>query len=211
VSLSRFLPTKRVIAAAVRLAGVYAVGVTVLLLALMISTDRPSAILADLRVLGFPAAICFAASFLLLGVARRAGFLALWVLISGFLWAWPTFLFRGHLGPPTAEAFVLWSIFAAPLYAMVSIGFSSTTAPTASSRSRSWVSFAIAVVWLSLASWGVRYGKLYEWLPRPGPWLRLFSIPWLVVPPALTFRSILHLTRRAELQPTAPLEAPEPA
>jgi len=123
--------------------------------------------------------------------ARRAGFTALWILVFG-LWVvsvYPDFsLFRANLN------FLSWSLLAAPLYTMVSLGF--RRPPSAGWRR--WLRMAIPVTWAALGAIAIGFDdlSLQYFLRQPSPILlfwRAMSIAWAVAPPAVTVASILWI------------------
>lgn len=145
--------SKRIFAAAVRLAALYAVCV-IATLAIVLACSKSLALLIDaLPWLGIPGAICFAGAFVLLAVARRAGFIALWLILLG-LWATPIIL-RGDIFTEWDSAFLFWTILAAPLYAMVMLGFRS--AVSARSRARGILPWVLGAVWLGLVIVNLRF------------------------------------------------------
>ena len=185
-----FRSSKR-LRAALTLAALYAAGVLLLFLAVFIMKSTPRDVLRTLPVLGIPTAICFASAFILLAVARRAGFTALWILVFG-LWVvsvYPDFsLFRANLN------FLSWSLLAAPLYTMVSLGF--RRPPSAGWRR--WLRMAIPVTWAALGAIAIGFDdlSLQYFLRQPSPILlfwRAMSIAWAVAPPAVTVASILWI------------------
>ena len=145
--------SKRILGAAVRLAGVYAVCVIVTF-AIVLAFSRSLAMLLDiLPLLGIPGAICFAAAFVLLAFARRAGFIALWLIILG-LWATPM-ISQGDLSTEWDSAFLFWTILAAPLYVMVMLGFRSDV--TSHSPARRMAPWILGAVWLGLVIVNLRF------------------------------------------------------
>jgi len=193
--------TKKQLAAAVTLAAVYAAGVIVLLLMMLVLDDPPIGVLRTLPFLGIPALVCFAIAFLLLAVARRAGFTALWVVILGLWVASVAPAYRLFRVP--AE-FTSWSVFAAPLYAMVVFGFPRRLA-AGPARWRLWASMAVAPAWIALffvaAFPFYRFAPTLEYMPlaqRVPHWLwRPLLLAWLAFPPALTLAGILRVYSRA--------------
>jgi hypothetical protein len=138
-----YQPSKR-LRAAVKLAAIYATCVTVLLL-LLGTTASLERVLDILPFYSIPAAICFAIAFLLLAVARRAGFTALWLIGAG-LWGWAVIQELDPFG--VRAAFLAWSVFAAPLYAMCTLGFPRQSQDRA--RWRRWMSAAVGPAWVAL-------------------------------------------------------------
>jgi hypothetical protein len=107
-----------IIAAAARLAAIYAVAVLVLLIPLMVFVIAPG----NLReVLSSPvaAAAGFLVGFFLLAIARLYGFALFWILL---LWWWLTTLQASPWPLELLPRFVVWTTFAAPLYALTAIG-----------------------------------------------------------------------------------------
>lgn len=195
----RYLPSKRVVAAASRLAAVYAAAVTVLLLTLILLIGVPIRFLADLATLSIPAVICFAGAFLLLAVARRAGLTALWLLILA-LWTWLILLVRGFDdGPTVGKSFVMWSTLAAPLYAMVAIGFPALNSPPR----RRLATWSIGGAWAALAVMGVKIDFQPEWSRTIWPLWTFLQLLWVAAPPALTVRALLRVYKRAPAGPFA--------
>ncbi|MFL5616388.1 MAG: hypothetical protein ACJ796_22165 [Gemmatimonadaceae bacterium] len=145
--------SKRIFAAAVRLAAVYAACVIVTFAIVLSVSRNVDGLIHILPFLGIPGAICFAAAFVLLAFARRAGFIALWLILLGF-WGTPMILTRDFF-TEWDTALLFWSILAAPLYAMVMLGFPS--ADTATSAMRRWMPLVLGLVWLSLVIVNLRF------------------------------------------------------
>ena len=159
----------------------------------MFATDAPSRIWEDLPFMSIPAAICFGAAFLLLGVARRAGFTALWLLLFG-LWAWQAFFARHDHGPRVQIEFLSWSLFAGPLYAMVLIGFPSAAA----SPRRALGTWGVVAAWVGLATLALRYELFPVWYDLPlKPIWPFLKIAWLLLPPVLSASAIWRVHRGA--------------
>lgn len=113
----------RVTLAAARLAAFYVLGVAVLLpLLAAISGETPLSWIVDPET-WVPLGVLLALAFAVLAVARRAGFVILWLLLIG-VWAlglrYAT-LYAGFTGP-FLQSFVLWTTFALPLYTMGALG-----------------------------------------------------------------------------------------
>jgi hypothetical protein len=190
--------TAKQLAAAFKLAAVYAAGVTVVLLALILTGDGARRhVLEILPVLAIPAGVCLGIAFLLLAVARRAGFTALWVVIFGMWIAAVTW----HFDPaPANVGFALWTLLAAPLYAIVVLGF---RYPSSSARSAIWrrsISMAIAPAWLVLYAAAIHFvpSSIEDFASQPprAPWLwRSLWLAWMLSPPTLTVAAVLRLYR----------------
>jgi hypothetical protein len=179
-----------------RLAAVYASGLTLLFLAFGLSIGRIRDLLRDLEMLAIPASVCFGAAFVLLAIGRRLGFTALWLSILGF-WALFIFGYQSH-GLRAGIGFVLWSFMAAPLYVIVRAGFQRTA--TAGSGKLA-AGFA---VWGSLFLAGV---LLEDWPPAltdaERPWLAIVPIivtaAWCIAPVVVTALAIRHVHRSIRL------------
>ena len=133
--------------AAIRLAAFYAAGVVSLLLLLGSLLDGPP----PLRVLAYvavPFGVFFLLAFLLLAVARRAGFAALWILLIA-LWVW--MIGESELSIDASRIFLAWSALAIPLFAIGALGTSGAqlTAPTLIRTPRP---LPILLVWSVLAA-----------------------------------------------------------
>jgi hypothetical protein len=176
----------RAIKAALRLAGFYAVCVTVLVVALVVSLGGFRDIVRDLGALALPAGICFAVAFLLLLLARRLGFTALWLALLA-LWALASFR-----NPGPGPVFVLWSLFAAPLFLMVQLGFRSVADKSAS------VGLMTSLFWITLAIAGVLFRYPLDLMLNNEPWwVRLMSsvltAAWWIAPAAITAVAIRQI------------------
>ena len=184
---------KRSILAAVRIAAIYAIGVSLLFLAMELGFEGTREVLQNLQFLAIPMAFCFGAAFLLLAVGRRLGFTALWLAVFG-LWAWSISSFRPFVAP--GSSFVLWSLLAAPLYLIVRTGFASTVDQPAWRRAAvvGWVVWAGLAVAAPYAAnvWPADVGQL---LPVRRL-LRLLTALWYMAPVAVTAISLNHLHRR---------------
>ena len=181
--------------AAARLAVMYTSGVILLLLALLVTVGGVDEVLRELAGLALPLGICLGIAFVVLAVARRAGFSTLW-LAALTLWAWLALRERYH-GPRPGPDFVLWTVLAAPLYGMVRLGFGSPVGRTARRRA---AAVAFAVGWGALAVAGV---LLEYWPPEffdPGrPELALvrgaLEVLWRTVPVAVTGMALWRVHR----------------
>jgi hypothetical protein len=189
-------PTLKPVRAAARLAGVYAAGVAILMLSLVVTVGFSSGILATIFTLGLPVSLCFAIAFVLFATGRRAGFTALWLLLLA-LRAWV--IVSSPYAPPPGEVFLLWSLFAAPLYAINMTGFESASKLNAISSSRwrhtlgscsVWATWAVmAVAGLASPSF-IDYGR--------GATRLLWAIAqtgWLALPAGLTIAAIFRARR----------------
>ena len=110
-----------VLLAAVRLASIYAIAAGLLLLPLWLWQDGQPQALQDLTVYAAPVGVVFGVAFVLLAVARRAGFVALW-LVLGALWAWILRQLAPGYPSQMVGAFVVWSALAIPLALLGGVG-----------------------------------------------------------------------------------------
>jgi hypothetical protein len=186
------VPSKRILAAA-RLAAIYAGGVTGLLLALYLTTASPSdRFLGDVRFFTMPFAVCFAAAFLVLGVAGRVGFTALSLLVFG-VWAWGMLGGPGSHGTrPAADALLAWAILAAPLHAMIALGFPAS-APSKWARGRAWATFSVWSSLLILVSMILRFTAWFRWPAQPVEAWWILQIAIAVLPPSITIAGRVRL------------------
>ena len=110
---------RRVVLAAVRLAGLYVIGVVLMLLPFMLLPGGGIPAFRELARLAAPAGILFAVAFLLLAIARRAGFVALWLLLAGL---WTLVLVVRELPIDVMIGFVGWTVLAFPLHVLGALG-----------------------------------------------------------------------------------------
>jgi len=128
---------RRVIRAAGRLAAIYVSTVLVLLVVVGSLMDGVLPSLDELLALWIPLSFVFMIAFLLLAVARRAGFTALWLVALG-IWVW---LLSDSSVPSVGLQFIGWTILAFPLYLLGVVG-----APSAQPGARR-ISGAIVLGW----------------------------------------------------------------
>jgi len=191
-----YRPSKRLLAA-LKLAAVYASGVTLLMMTLLSITKSPDRVLDMLPLYSIPAAICFAAAFLVLAVARRAGFTALWLIILS-LWAWGLSL--DFDSDAIRGGFPAWTLLAAPLYVMCAVGFRGQSSPA---RWRQWLSIAVPLGWAALYVVALRqlhsfHSHDFERRQYSGWWVwSWLEYAWLVAPLAITVSGILRVYSRA--------------
>jgi len=108
----------------VRLAAIYAAGVLILLIPLIVRTRHEgfapnSQPWLELPVIG---AVCFVLGFVALAAIKRLGFALLWGLL---VWWWIVLVGDGP-GLFLDRPFLAWSAFAAPLYVLSAIGLTET-------------------------------------------------------------------------------------
>jgi hypothetical protein len=138
-------PLTRVLAAALRLAAVYGVGVSVLLalviVPVILTDDAVLRFREAVGVVSIPFFLTFAVAFLVLAMTRRFGFALAWLALLA-LWG---IALRSEPTALAPESFLLWSVLAAPLFAMVMIGVPSSASP----RGRG-VALGVTLVWVAL-------------------------------------------------------------
>ena len=154
-----------VLLAALRLASLYAIAVALLLLPPLLWYDGPTKFVQDLKGYTMPVGVAFAVAFGLLVVARRAGFVALWVVLGG-LWALILREAGNGYSSQLPTAFLLWSAFALPLGLLGGLGVP-------------------AVLRISLGRWkpNAVVVALGLWAALLVPALALFLHPWLGLHP----------------------------
>jgi hypothetical protein len=112
-----------VVVAAARLAALYAILVVLMLVALALWTGEWIGLVSEIGQLYLVTfAFVFAVAFLLLATARRAGLVAIWLLLIGSWnwWVWP--LGRSSWLPDAVfPLFILWSVVALPFYVLGSV------------------------------------------------------------------------------------------
>lgn len=200
MSALHYRPSKRLRAAA-SLAALYAAGVTLLGIGL-ISTDSPRPF-EMLPLFSIPAAACFGLAFVLLAAARRAGFIVLWLVVFG---SWVSAASQ-DFGPFSAGGeFLTWSVLAAPLYAMCTIGFRRRSSRRP--RWRGWMLVVLRLAWPTLAVLAIPYFAMRghyavhgQYLAWPSRWL---LVGWLATPPAITLAGILRVYGGVPADTTAP-------
>jgi hypothetical protein len=111
----------RILLAAARLAALYAACVVVLFTAYGLYVAGPASLRELVVDSPLIAAVGFVVGFILLAIAKRIGFVVLWVLLLA-LWvskirdtSWSVYLLPD---------FLQWTVLAAPLYALTAIGLS---------------------------------------------------------------------------------------
>jgi hypothetical protein len=137
-----------VLLAAARLAALYAIAVALLVLPLFLWQRRSLHHVHHLLGYALPSAFVFGVAFVLLAVARRAGFVALWVVLAG-LWI---LILHGVVAAYPSDiisAFVGWSALAIPLAVLGGLGVPPTLRIQIGRWGGSAVSVA-AVLWAAL-------------------------------------------------------------
>ena len=200
----------RVILAAARLALVYTVLVTLELVAVSFAWRVGAPRLGDIAAIAAGLAIPFAAAFILLAVARRWGFVALWAVLGG-LWIFMTIdagiATRGwEWSFAYGESFLPWSIFALPLWIIGQVGIPSR----ASARLRIGplhfsASTALLVCWAALllgAQWLIP-PEIFVGPYRPLGIANLAGWIWGVAPLLLCAYAMRHVWRGTATLSTA--------
>src|SRR5688572_20693440 len=113
---------RRVVRAAGRLAALYVGAVVILLFVAVSLMEGVLPTFAELFSLWTPFAVAFLIAFALLAIARRAGLVALWVLLLGI---WILMVLDTPF-PWIGKQFVAWTVLALPLYCMGIVGAPST-------------------------------------------------------------------------------------
>ena len=210
LSRTAALRWRTVLLAAARLAGLYALGTTVLLLPFFIVLERPALALGALGEFAMPIGFAFAVAFVLLAAARRAGLVALWLVLAG-LWA---LALRASVVGYTEEfaiAFVFWSALAIPLALLGGIGVPATLRVRVG-RWRLTVLSLTVILWTALLIPALaRFAEpafrvLYYPQPDVTPLSSLKWFAWALGAPLLVALSIAHIwvgTAPAKVKPPA--------
>lgn len=195
-------PTRKRAVAAARLTSGYGASMALLLAPLLPIVDS---VTAGPAFLASPFAAWIAVSFLLFALARRAAFVALWLL--GFaLWLSQREAF-GPGGLESGAGFALWSVLAAPLYLITAVGFGATTLATPLTPARRIARIARTA---GIAGWGALLvlGALFPFgfffsrgcfvVHETTGLAALDAVvakAWLVVPPLVTLDAIRRVWR----------------
>src|SRR6185437_1294371 len=116
---------KRIALAAASLACAYALCFLTLVVT-YVSLLQGRLNLRDLSSSIVPIGVVFAFAFVVLAMARRAGFAVLWLCILG-MWAWTSLLqAKGFIGYSAPRGFVDWSLLALPLFGLGALGVPTT-------------------------------------------------------------------------------------
>ena len=137
-----------VLLAAARLAALYAVAVALLLLPIFAWQGRSPHSVHHLMQYAIPSAFVFGVAFVLLAAARRAGFVALWLLLAA-LWILILHDVVAQYPSDIITAFVGWSALAMPLAILGGLGVPRTLRIQIGRWGSSAVSVA-AVLWAAL-------------------------------------------------------------
>jgi hypothetical protein len=150
---------RRLVRAAGRLAALYVATALMLLVAVVALMDGVIPTFSELLELWIPLSVAFLIVFLLLAIARRAGFVGFWVILLG-LWV---LILRDVPHAGLAKGFLAWTVLALPLYAMGMIGAPST------SRLLRIASMGIAIIWFCLlvAAFAVARNGSVIWVAFP--------------------------------------------
>jgi hypothetical protein len=110
---------RRVVLAAARLAGFYAIGVGLMLIPFMLLPGGGLPALRDVARLAMLPASLFVVAFVMLAVARRAGLVALWVALTA---VWALVVIAHDLPIELMIGFVGWTALAFPLSIIGALG-----------------------------------------------------------------------------------------
>ena len=188
---------KRRLVGAARSAAIFAASLASLQLVWLLLTVEWHVSLEDFVFIAAWAVSAFALVFLLLGLARFTGLVALLVLISA-LWLWQVLV--AHAGEVQPVDFLIWSVFAAPLAMMVSRSRQRVPpSPGARPLSR-WTAWALMACWAAVAFVGAELEHRPSWLPVV-TWNALEAL-WIALPPLLTIRALLRLRCESPVEST---------
>ena len=185
------LPFRRRIVGAFRLAWVFAAGVTTIELAWWLLRVKSDVNLEGFVFIAGWAVTSFMLAFLLPGLARLTGLIALVVLVSA-LWAWEAFVV--HLGDIQGVDFVAWTLFAAPLVLTTSRVLQRVPPSLGRRQWNRWTGWALMISWAAVAFVGVELESRPSWLPVM-TWNAVQAL-WIALPPPLTLREFLRVRRR---------------
>jgi|SRR5690242_9571837 len=120
------LISRRVIFAAAKLALIYCVLLSIEIAALFLLIRPSTVFIGDIAGAALALLIPFGIAFLLLAVARRAGFVALWAILVGY---WVALVIQSRPFVPLTfpMLFLLWSILALPLWIIGHAGIPDTS------------------------------------------------------------------------------------
>ena len=175
---------RRVIRAAGRLAALYVATTLILLLAAGTLMVGVLPTLSDLVELWMPVSVAFLVAFLLLAIARRAGFVALWMILVGL---WVFLLSAGGFDASYGRQFVAWSVLALPLYGLGMIGAPSTRRLARSS------SLAIAIIWFCLIAAGFMVTRLGTRIELPSQIVDALALIWGSFPLVLGMHEVVRV------------------
>ena len=149
---------RRVAAAAGQLAALYALGVVCLLGPLLLMLEGPTltALLEAASIVALPLAVLFTFAFVILAVARRAGFGILWGVLLA-LWTWMAI--PDGVSPWIPTRFLGWSTLALPLFTIGALG---VRAPSPARTVQRWIPRPrlTTIIWLVLAAVALYYSYL---------------------------------------------------
>src|SRR5687767_8586296 len=137
---------RSIVAAAARLAGLYAIGVVLLVIPLVLLPSGALPAFRDLAIVAVPAGLLFLVAFPVLAAARRAGFVALWLLLAGL---WVLLLVAHDMPIELLIGFAAWSALAFPLHVLGALGVPSGFGLRIA-RVRVGVAPAVTIVWMAL-------------------------------------------------------------
>lgn len=191
---------QRILPAALRVAGIYATGVLLMLVPFMLMPRGGLPSFRLVTTLGAAVSVLFALAFLLLAVARRAGVVMLWALL-GILWG---LLLAAHDEPvELAIGFVGWSVLALPLHGLCVMGMPEGVAVRLG-RTRVRASSVATTLWIAtlIPAWTVLYFSLRIMFPEPHTAFflagKIAPFLWGPAPLALMVLSVAHVWTATE-------------
>ena len=177
---------KRILLAALRLAAVYAVGVAVLFLPMVLWRGGHGVYLGELRTVAIQSAVAFLVAFILLALARRVGFVALWGLL---LTLWISEVPKDVFITAVPSWFIVWTVPALPLYIIGMVASRSST-----SRLGLRAVSVGAVLWMVLFVGAIVYEFAYHPFDKDQTWFVLMArFVWLPAPLILAALAIMGI------------------
>lgn len=192
-------PTRKNAIAAARLTSAYGAAVALLLAPTL---GIAGAVAEGFAHLAAPLGAWLAVTFALLATARRAAFVALW-LLTLVVWVWQWELF-GPRGAFAGGGFMLWSLVAAPFYAITVVGFGAA-GPVSRARRVAW---ALGIGgWLAAAAAGIAFQFGFGPLGCLGYATtgvrmldRIVEATWLAMPPLVALDAIRRVWRGRQIE-----------
>jgi hypothetical protein len=186
---------RRVSLAGARLAGLYVLGVALMLTPFMLLPGGGVPALRDLVRLAAPAGALFALAFFLLVFARRTGLAALWLLLTGL---WTLMLIAHQARIDIMLGFVAWSVFALPLHMLGALGVPSLLHVHIGGRRLSATAMG-TMLWLTLLIPAIAFlsrNPFFVSPPDAPAWYRLADVlaryVWAPAPFLISFLSFAH-------------------
>jgi hypothetical protein len=166
------------------------------IVAILVALRRGAPTLETIAGMAVWLSIPFAGAFVLLAVARRWGFIALWAILGAFwillalasgAWAWASQFPR---------LFLPWSVFALPLWIIGQAGIPSPS-PTRLRVGpvRMSTSMALLLCWAALLVSVEAFALRQAWIFRASTLTNLFGWIWGLAPLVLSAYAIRHVWR----------------